>query len=144
MLKDLAFPAERSLLPQMLSTIMGEITKCVKDDKWRNRLKVCSEEILINIIDYSGSDKVHISCEFDDTEKTLHLEFVDEGTPYNPLEKESDVDIDADIDERSIGGLGIFLYTTMMDKQEYRYAGGKNHLIAIKKFTDKEAVGVAQ
>lgn len=144
MLKDLAFPARRDLLPQMLSTIMEEVNRYVKDAKWRNRLKVCSEEILINIIDYSGSDKVYVSCEFLDAEKTLRLEFVDEGTPYNPLENETDVDIDADIDERAIGGLGIFLYTTMMDKLEYRYADGQNHLIAIKKFTDKEAVEVAQ
>ena len=144
MLKDLAFPARRDLLPKMLSTIMEEVIRYVKDDKWRNRLKVCSEEILINIIDYSGSAQVYVSCEFLDAEKTLRLEFVDEGTPYNPLENETDVDIDADIDERTIGGLGIFLYTTMMDKLEYRYADGKNHLIAIKKFTDKEAVEVAQ
>jgi anti-sigma regulatory factor (Ser/Thr protein kinase) len=144
MLKDWAFPARRELLPQMLKEITNEIFKHLKDDKWRNRLKVCSEEILINIIDYSGSDKVYVTCEFVDAEKTLRLEFVDEGTPYNPLEEKSDVDIDAEIDERSIGGLGIFLYTTMMDKMEYRYDNGKNHLIAIKKFSDKEAVEIAE
>ena len=54
------------------------------------------------------------------------------------------MDIDADIDERSIGGLGIFLYTTMMDKMEYRYENGKNHLTAIKNFSDKEAIEVAE
>jgi anti-sigma regulatory factor (Ser/Thr protein kinase) len=144
MLKDWAFPARRELLPQMLKEITNEIFKHLKDDKWRNRLKVCSEEILINIIDYSGSDKVYITCEFVAAEKTLRLEFVDAGTPYNPLEEKSDVDIDAEIDERSIGGLGIFLYTTMMDKMEYRYENGKNHLIAIKKFSDKEAVEIAE
>ena len=144
MLKDLAFPARRELLPQMLTTIMEEISQHVKDDKWRNRLKVCSEEILINIIDYSGSDNLYVTCEFIDAGKTLRLEFVDEGTPYNPLEEKSDVDIDADIDERRIGGLGAFLYPTMTDELKYRYEDGKNHLIAIKKFTDKEAMAVAK
>ena len=128
----------------MLTTVMDEIVKHIKDDKWRNRLKVCLEEILINVIDYSGSDKVYVSCEFIDAGKTLRLEFVNEGTPYNPLEEKSDVDIDADIDERNIGGLGIFLYTTMMDKMEYRYENGKNHLIEIKNFSDKEAIEVAE
>lgn len=144
MLKNVAFPAKRELLPEMLTKITDEIVKHIKDDKWRNRLKVCSEEILVNIIDYSGSDKVYVSCEFSNAGKTLRLEFVDAGTPYNPLEEKSDVDIDADIDERSIGGLGIFLYTTMMDKMEYHYDNGKNHLIAIKNFSDKEAVAVAE
>lgn len=144
MLKNVVFPAKRELLPEMLTKIMDEIVKHIKDDKWRNRLKVCSEEILVNIIDYSGSDKVYVTCEFIDAEETLRFEFVDEGTPYNPLEEKSDVDIDADIDERSIGGLGIFLYTTMMDKMEYRYENGKNHLIAIKNFSGKEAVAIAK
>lgn len=132
MLKDLAFPAVRENLPQILSTITAEIKKYFHDDKWINRLKVCAEEILVNIIDYSGSKNVYVTCEFLDAENALRFEFADEGTPYNPLEEKPDVDIDADIDERRIGGLGIFLYTTIMDKMEYRYEGGKNHLIAIK------------
>lgn len=144
MLKDVAFPARRELLPQMLETIMDDISKYVADDKWQNRLKVCSEEILVNIIDYSGSAELYISCEFDDAEETLRLEFVDNGEEYNPLEEKPEVDIDAEIDERSIGGLGIFLYTTIMDKMEYRYENNQNHLIAIKNFSDKEAVEVAE
>ena len=130
MLKNVAFPALRENLPQMLSLITDEIKKSFHDDKWVNRLKVCAEEILVNVIDYSKSEKVYITCEIEND--AMRFEFVDDGTPYNPLEEKPDVDIDADIDERRIGGLGIFLYTTIMDKMEYRYEGGKNHLIAIK------------
>ena len=130
MLKNVAFPALRENLPQMLSLITDEIKKSFHDDKWVNRLKVCAEEILVNVIDYSKSEKVYITCEIEND--AMRFEFVDDGTPYNPLDEKPDVDIDADIDERRIGGLGIFLYTTIMDKMEYRYEGGKNHLIAIK------------
>mgnify|MGYP002854142328 CR=1 FL=1 len=130
MLKNLEYPTERKLLPQMLSRITDEIKKYISDEKWINRLKVCSEEILVNIIDYSNSAKLYISCEFLNNE--LRFEFVDAGTPYNPLEEKPEVDIDAEIDERGIGGLGIFLYTTIMDKIEYKFENGKNHLIAIK------------
>ena len=130
MLKNLEFPTERALLPQMLTKIADEVKQYVKDDKWINRLKVCAEEILINIIDYSGSKNLYISCEF--LNNSLRFEFVDSGTPYNPLEEKTDVDVDADFDERGIGGLGIFLYTTIMDKVEYKFEDGKNHLITIK------------
>ena len=132
MLKNLAFPTKRELLPQMLTKITDEITKYVDDDKWINRLKVCSEEILVNIVDYSQSDKLYISCEFIEKDNALRFEFVDEGKPYNPLEEKPEVDINAEIDERDIGGLGIFLYTTIMDKIEYHYTDGKNHLITVK------------
>lgn len=132
MLKNLEYPAKREILPQMLSIITDEIKKYFHDDKWINRLKICAEEILINIIDYSKSEKVYVSCGLTDDEKAMRFEFADTGTPYNPLEKKPEIDIDAEIDERQIGGLGIFLYTTIMDKLEYRYEGGKNYLVATK------------
>ncbi len=138
MLKNVAFPAKMELLPQMQKQIMDEISCRVSDDKLLNRLKVCTEEILVNIIDYSQSKNLYISCEYLSDEKSIRLEFVDEGQPYNPLEEKPDVDIDAGIDERRIGGLGIFLYTTIMDKVEYRFEDGKNHLTAIKKIPDDD------
>ncbi len=145
MLKDLAFPAKRELLPQMLTKINDEITAYVKDDKLINRLKVCAEEILVNIVDYAypnkeADNKLFISCEYLKDKNALRFEFVDEGTPYNPLEQVPEVDINSDIDERGIGGLGIFLYTTIMDKLEYCYKDSKNHLIAIKFLDDRKAM----
>ena len=132
MIKDLAFTAKRENLPQMLSIVTEEIKKYFKEDKWINRLKVCAEEILVNIIDYSGSKMLYISCEFLKEENALQFKFADEGTPYNPLENTLEVDIDAEMDARNIGGLGIFLYTTIMDKVEYQHENGKNILTAIK------------
>ena len=134
----LTFPTKRELLPQMLSTITNEIIKYFTDDKLINRLKVCAEEILVNIVDYSGSDKLYIKCDFLESENALRFEFIDEGKPYNPLEQAPEVDLDADIDERGIGGLGIFLYTTIMDKTEYFFKDGKNHLITLKYLTDRK------
>lgn len=112
MLQGKEFPAEREFLPQMLTEVTDEIKKYFTDDKWRNRLKVAVEEILVNIVDYSGSEKVFVSCEFLEDEKTLRFEFVDEGALYNPLEQKPQVDIDAEMDERDIGGLGSSLCAT--------------------------------
>lgn len=132
MLQSKEFPASREILPQALTEITAEIKKYFTDDKWINRLKVAAEEILVNIVDYSGSEKVYVSCEFLEDEQTLRFEFVDEGELYNPLEEVPEVDIDAELDERQIGGLGIFLYETIMDKLEYHCDDGKNHLLAYK------------
>ena len=115
MLKNVTFPAERDLLPQMVSQFEGEISKYVSNAIWLNRLKLCADEIITNIIDYSGSKNLCFSCEFVEIENALRFEFVDTG---------------------NIGGLGIFLYTTIMDKIEYRYEGGKNILTATKFLTE--------
>ena len=133
MLQNKEFPANREILPRILTEITNEVKKYFTDKKLINRLKVCAEEILVNIIDYSGSEKVYVSCDFLEDEQTLRFEFVDEGELYNPLEEVPQVDIDAGFDERSIGGLGVFLYTTIMDKLEYHCEDGKNHLLAYKK-----------
>lgn len=61
-------------------------------------------------------------------ENALRFEFVDEGELYDPPKKIPDVDIESEMTERQVGGLGIFLYTTIMDKLEYRCEDGKNHL----------------
>ena len=132
MLQSKEFPASREILPQALTEITAEIKKYFTDDKWINRLKVAAEEILVNIVDYSGSEKFYVSCDFLEDEQTLRFEFVDEGELYNPLKEVPEVDIDAELDERQIGGLGIFLYETIMDKLEYHCDDGKNHLLAYK------------
>ena len=92
MLQSKEFPAKREVLPQMLTEITNEVKKHFTEDKWVNRLKVCAEEILVNIIDYSGSEKIYISCNFLEDEQTLRFEFVDEGALYNPLEEVPEVD----------------------------------------------------
>ena len=46
------------------------------------------------------------------------LIFQDNGKPYNPLEsKEPDITLSAE--ERTIGGLGVFMVQKMMDDVEY-------------------------
>lgn len=126
------YPTRRELLPEMLTGLTEEITKHADDAILINRLKVCSEEILTNIVDYSGAEEVKISCEYLAAADALRFEFIDDGARFDPLEEKPSVDISAELDERSIGGLGIYLYTTIMDEVEYRYEGGKNHLVAVK------------
>lgn len=135
MRKDFVFQAKRDNLPEILKTVSDAFSPYVSDEILFARLKLCVEEIVVNIADYAYSDKggmVYISCDFDENTKILKLDFADEGMPYNPLENQVDVDIDADISDRKIGGLGIFLYTTIMDTVEYRYENGKNHLMTTK------------
>ena len=50
---------------------------------------------------------------------------IDEGIPYNPLEKE-DPDVTLSAEERQIGGLGIFIVKKSMDMTAYEREGDKN------------------
>ena len=57
--------------------------------------------------------------------RILKLVFKDRGIPYNPLAKE-DPDITQKLEDRAIGGMGIFLTKQYMDNISYNYTDGKN------------------
>ena len=63
----------------------------------------------------------------------IYLEFIDDGVPYNPLESK-DPDVQAPMEERAIGGLGLFVVKRTMDYTEYRYKDEKNIFMLGKKF----------
>ena len=59
--------------------------------------------------------------------RAVVITFIDSGIPYNPLAKE-DPDVSLSAEERSIGGLGIFMVKKTMDKMEYEYTDKQNIL----------------
>ena len=99
------------------------------NDAWP-RMSVVVEEIVLNIVDYAGSD--YLDVEIIRDEKSITLRFRDGGVPFNPLEKE-DPDFTVPFEERKIGGLGIYMVVNYMDKVTYDYSGGENILTVMKK-----------
>lgn len=67
----------------------------------------------------------------DDDIKTISLTFIDSGAPYNPWEKK-DPDVTLPVEDRSIGGLGIYMVKQSMDSWDYEYKDGKN-IVTIRK-----------
>ena len=55
------------------------------------------------------------------------ITFRDTGIPYDPLAKE-DPDVKLKAEDRSIGGLGIYMVKKSMDEMLYRYEDGHNVL----------------
>ncbi|MDO4531412.1 MAG: SpoIIE family protein phosphatase, partial [Bacillota bacterium] len=90
-----------------------------------NKMLVAMDEIYSNISYYSGADWAKI--EYSGGEGEVLLTFRDNGKPYNPLEAE-DPDITLSAEERSIGGLGVYMVRQMMDQVEYTYEDGCNVL----------------
>lgn len=87
------------------------------------------EEVFVNIVKYSNADFIQVNADYAD--KTLTMEFVDNGVEFNPLLKEN-ANIPDNIDDAEIGGLGIHITKELSDKISYKYTNGKNHLKIIK------------
>ena len=101
-------------------------------DAW-SKLSVVVEELVLNIVDYSNSDYLDVEIMRD--EKCITLRFRDGGVPFNPLEKEAP-DFSIPMEDRKIGGLGIFLVTKYMDTVTYEHAGGETFLFSFTLFFD--------
>jgi anti-sigma regulatory factor (Ser/Thr protein kinase) len=57
----------------------------------------------------------------------LIVNIIDDGRAFNPLEA-PEPQLDIPIEERRVGGLGIYLVRKMSDRMEYVREGGKNRL----------------
>lgn len=134
MLNNREFPAKLEYLPDMLEVIRIEIAPFIKNTKQQKRLELCAEEILANIIEYaypSTGGSIFISVKYSEKQHQLHLIFADNGIPYNPL-NQTDKKIITTLENQPVGGLGIFLYTTIMDGAKYEYQNGMNQLTVWK------------
>ena len=91
-------------------------------------LKVVTDEIFSNIVYYSGAKTAEIL--FRNDTDSITLVFMDDGTPYNPMEAE-EPDITAGAEERGIGGLGLFMVKKMAEQVQYEYTDRRNQLTVI-------------
>ena len=94
------------------------------------QFNVAVDELFSNIALYAYPPKeglVTVRIAMQEDGRTVTATFVDQGKPYNPLEK-ADPDITLSAEDRPIGGLGIFMVKKSMDAVEYEYTDGQNCL----------------
>lgn len=99
------------------------------------QIDLAVEEIYVNVASYAyapGTGDVTVCFETQQEPAAAVITFMDQGVPYNPLAKE-DPDVTLPTEERSIGGLGIFITKKSMDEISYEYREGKNVLV-LKKY----------
>jgi anti-sigma regulatory factor (Ser/Thr protein kinase) len=104
--------------------------------KTLTQISIAVEEIFVNIAQYAYKDRggkgsAVIRIHFAE-DRQLRLVFEDEGVAFNPLEIPAP-DTEAPLDERKIGGLGIFLTRQWMDTASYERRDGKNVLTLVRK-----------
>ena len=99
-------------------------------------LNLALEEAVVNVMNYAYPEGQtgNIVLEAYANEERLKFVISDNGVPFDPTTT-AEPDVAASIEDRSIGGLGIFLVRHLMDSVNYERVGGENILTLRKNLT---------
>jgi serine/threonine-protein kinase RsbW len=91
--------------------------------------EIALEEVFMNVVTHgtpAGSQgRVEVCLALADNSLTLAVE--DDGPPFDPLTLPAP-DVNASLDQRQVGGLGVYFVRQLMDAVSYRRVGPRNQL----------------
>ena len=92
------------------------------------------DELLTNTVSYGFPEggRHKISVRLDIEGDCFTAELVDDGVAFDPLAA-GEPDLDAELEEREIGGLGIHFVRVVMDSVDYRREKDQNRLLMTKR-----------
>jgi anti-sigma regulatory factor (Ser/Thr protein kinase) len=131
---ELLLPNNTAALPQLVDAVTAFCTAHQLDDRTCHDLNLALEEAVSNVMLYAYADNtphtILVRLTVNDT--AVHASIEDDGVAFNPLDAPAP-DLDAPIEQRQIGGLGIFFVQELMDDVTYARRGDKNILQLVKK-----------
>lgn len=123
------FKAKLESLSDMLSFIKDKASQLGLPRELIRKVELASEESIVNVISYAYPNdiagKIEIDCERSG-ESRFQITIRDFGIPFNPLDLDVDNAASVPIEERKIGGLGIFMIEELMDEVSYKREGDQN------------------
>lgn len=96
------------------------------------QIELALEEAIVNIIHHAYADKpgiIRFECK--PQGDSLVIKIVDFGIPFDILSV-ADPDLDAELEDRKVGGLGIFFIRKFMDNVQYERTEEGNILLLEK------------
>ena len=137
-MKELTLPAAAENIEKAVDFVNVQLEAAGYPPKTMIQIDVAIDELFGNIAHYAyGKDTGDATVRVEVTEEpAVIITFIDSGIPYNPLEK-PDPDVAQSLEERQIGGLGIFMVKKSMDDITYEYKDGQN-ILRIKKIMERK------
>jgi len=139
LIKELIVEANTENIDEVINFVDANLADTCCTPEMRTQTILAAEEIFSNIAKYAydqpdyimGDRKCYITIRII-AGAGVQLKFEDTGKPFNPLEQPMP-SLDGAIEDRQIGGLGIFLVKKLMDKVEYARSGNKNIIVLSKR-----------
>ena len=144
-MESISVPGILDSLDQISDFIKQATTHAGLDKKAAYQLRLAVDEIATNIIVHGYEEAgltgdLHLSFEID--EKTLTISITDTATPYNPYDHAlpDKEDLKQPLEQRQIGGLGIYLVLQGVDRFVYQRIDNQNCNIFIMNRSNKDTI----
>jgi serine/threonine-protein kinase RsbW len=103
-------------------------------------VQLAADEASTNIIQHAyggeGNEEIEVECEFRSGELTITLR--DRGRSFDPTSV-PEPNVNKGLDDRKIGGLGMYLIRKIMDEVYYETAEGGSNLLKLVKYAESKS-----
>lgn len=123
------FLADLKSLEDVMQFLRTEALRSGMEEKDIHKMELACEEAIVNIISYAYPEKkgnLEIACQ--KKGHRFEIQISDWGLPFNPIDAEVNPQTDKPVQDRYIGGLGIFLIRKAIDEASYQRNGDENIL----------------
>ena len=128
------FPARFEYLDEIRDLVAQTAHEGGFTEKVIYSLQLAADEAASNIIEhaYEGESdaSLFVTCDIENDEIIITMR--DTGKPFNP-KTVKEPNLKADLSERQIGGLGVYLMRKLMDNVKYESSGAGNLLTMTKR-----------
>lgn len=129
-MKEMTIPATVGNIEKVTAFVDEQLEQIDCPPKAQMQIDIAIDELFGNIAQYAYNPDIGpatVRVEVTQSPISVVITFIDHGVPYDPL-KTAEPDITLSAEERTIGGLGIFMVKKTMDEITYEYKNGQNIL----------------
>ena len=115
------FLADLATLDEIMRYIREQASIASMEEKAIHKMELACEEAVVNIISYAyPEEKGPLFIECKKKGHRFEITLRDHGVPFSPIDVEVNPQIDKPVQERRVGGLGIFLLRKTIDEASYQ------------------------
>jgi serine/threonine-protein kinase RsbW len=133
-MRSVTYPAKFEFLDKIRDLVAEEARRGGFNEKEVYSIQLAADEAASNIIEhaYNGvaNGQIELTCEIRDNAITITMQ--DHGKSFDPKHVKQP-NLKANLSERQIGGLGIYLMRKLMDDVRYKSTTTGNLLTMIKR-----------
>ena len=103
--------------------------------KWILNINLSLDELITNIVSYGyrDADEHEIRVTLTEQDRSIVVVVEDDAIAFDPFTSAPAPDLEAGVEERRIGGLGVYFVKTLMDEVAYERVDGVNRITLVQR-----------